>query len=69
MKNKAPAVCETRDAMTHLAQERWTHDTQSVLQLRHYIWDCHVQCGEIMEECKNAVIYCLNKSWSNIQIK
>ncbi len=61
--------CDNRKAMTDLAQNRGLHDTTSILQFRHMLWDCYVNCGWIIEKCKNDVMYCLNKSWSNIEVK
>lgn len=61
--------CDNLNYIEELVETRWLHRTVEILDYRHRIWTCFTECWEIQKQCKEAILYCLNKSWSNIEIK
>lgn len=69
MEKESNSDCPNLNLMTELIQERWLHRTTEILQYRHYLGNCYVNCGELQKDCKMIIWAILDKTWTNINVK
>ncbi len=65
---KQTTDCENRDMIIQCFEEDGCHTQRTICEYRHRIADCLCECGGIQKECKEAILYYMNKCWTILDI-
>lgn len=54
--------CDNLQVMCQDLENYGTQTKQAITDYRHRVWDCMCNCWEIKRECKDALLYFMNKA-------
>lgn len=54
--------CDNLQVMCQALEAYWTQTKQAISEYRERVWNCMVECWEIRKECKQALLYFMEKA-------
>ena len=61
--------CNGLNLMTQALQEDGCRTPRTIHVYREQLWNCIVDCGGLHKDCKEAVLYFMNKAWNILDLK
>lgn len=61
--------CNNLQVMCQDLENYGTQTRQTIMDYRYRIWDCICSCWEVKKECKETLLYFMNKCWIILEIR
>lgn len=60
--------CDNLQVMCQDLENYGTQTKQAIMDYRHRLWDCFCECNWLHQECKEALMYFISKTWAVLDL-
>lgn len=61
--------CTNLQVMCQDLENYGTQTKQAITDYRHRLWDCFCECNWLSADCRETLLYFMNKSWVVLKLK